>query len=303
MKLTDLLRDFAIKSGISDFDTNPAYKDFLSLTTEIPDNLASAMQTNLMTIESAKANPTLKSHFFAQAYNGVDTELERLIGDDLFDDNFRTEIKGEKSSTQRMVKAWTKQKESLVGKYEAQLAELKKTGKGGSEEAETLRTQINSLNTQIANVRTEYEGKINTLKTEHESELTNLQLEQMLSGYRYAFPAEVPMQARLAAVKAVLLPEITSKGLKIVRKDGNLALLKSDGTDPYNETNQLITLKDLVSKTIADNKLLEVTPPGGGGNNNPPIPPPPPGGAGKLSDQAKSIYERNIANLQPYGQG
>lgn len=303
MKLTDLFRDLAIKSGITDFDSNPAYKDFLSLTTEIPDNVATAMQTNLMTLESAKANGTLKSHFFAQAFNGVDTELERLIGDDIFDDNFRTEIKGEKSSTQRMVKAWTKQKETLVSKYEKELADLKKAGKGGGDEAEALKIQINQLNNQIASVRAEYDTKINTLKSEHEGELTNLQLEQMLSGFRYAFPAEMPMPARIAAVKAVLLPEINSKGLKIVRKDGNLALLKSDGTDPYNETNQLITLKDLVSKTMADNKLLEVTPPGGGGQHNPPNPPPPPGGAGKLSDQAKSIYERNIANLQPDGQG
>jgi hypothetical protein len=64
VKATDLLKKLMTKAGIT-YDGD--------LTVEIPDDIATSLDNQLLTIAAATNNhPDVKKVYFAQAYNGLD---------------------------------------------------------------------------------------------------------------------------------------------------------------------------------------------------------------------------------------
>lgn len=280
MKIVDLFTDLAKKAGITDL-TDPKYKDFLASSLEIDDDAAKKIQSSLFNEDAAKANEKIKNHFYAVLMNGVDTELDRLLDDEDFTDEDKNSIKAVNSSTKRMVSTYQKK----VEKLNARLEEIKK-GKGEKEkpgEADKLREDINSLNKKLGENKIEYESKLKAEQDKHVSAMNEKELDFLLSAYNYAFPKEMKLPAKIAAVKAVIMPEINSKGLKLVSNNGTLELLKSDGTKYFNEANQETSLTQYIDKVLADNKLLAVSDPNAG-NGNGSDPPPTGGQDGKVDN-------------------
>lgn len=269
MKLVDLFTDLAKKAGITDL-TDPKFKDFLSSQLEIDDDTAKKIQSELFNMEAAKANQTLRSHFHAQSMRGVDTEVDRWLTDEDYSDDDKTEIKGLDSSTKKMVTAYNKK----IAKLNARMEEIKKgTGKQAQPgELEKLRNDINVLNADIGKIKADHASEITKLNEQHIAKMNEKDLDFILSSYNYAFPKEMKLPAKIAAVKAVLMPELTSKGLKLAGNNGTLELQKSDGTKYFNEANQETSLTQFIDKVLADNNLLAVAEPnpgGGGGTGTP----------------------------------
>lgn len=287
MKLNDLFKDLATKAGVD--LKNPALADVLAINAELPDDVAQVLQANLLTMESAKNNPAIKSHYFAQAMGGVDTELERIWADpELFTADEIAEMKKEFSSTKRMVQTISKQREKL----EAKLKAVEAGGKAKPGEADELRNKINELNLSIGGVKQTYEDKITALNAQHATELTNIALDMHLGTYTYSMPKDTPAGAKIAAAKAVLMPEITNKGLKLERINGVLQLLKADGTKYFNELQQEVSFSDFANKLLAENKMLAASV---GAGDPPPPPPPGAGGAGKNADLLAQVNQ-DLAN-------
>ena len=96
-KLGTLISSLAVKAGI---DANsPALIDLLSKAelsnTEIADEIGNALDTSLISLDAAKHNQALKSHYFAQALNGIDAEAARIMDEYGFEDDLKKTVLAE----------------------------------------------------------------------------------------------------------------------------------------------------------------------------------------------------------------
>jgi len=260
MKIGDFLNTFAVNSGTPKDDAGLLSllqnKELASI--DIPDSIASKINSNYFTLDSAKNNPTLKSHFFAQALNGVDSELNKIMTDLQLEDTVKQELLSEQSTHKRT---------SQLIKKVAEL-EKSKASKAPGEKAE-LDRQIADLNGQIATLKssTIAKSEYDALLNKHESELTNIKLNSILSDYNYSLPKEMAQELKLSTAKIALENSLKEKGVKIVRENGELKLKTSTDTDYYVD-NKPVTIKDFADSVLAQNKLLVVS-----GNNNTPATP------------------------------
>ncbi len=296
MKVVELFTDLAKKAGITDL-TDPKYADFLSSNLEIDDDTAKKIQSELFNFEAAKANPKVKGHFFAQAMNGVDTEVDRWLTDEDFNDEDKTLIKSQESSTKKMVTAYQKK----IEKMSTRLKDIE-AGKGKKEtpgEADKLREDINKLNAEKGTLIADHNKQIQALKEQHTEALNERDLDMILGSYNYVFPKEMKLPAKIAAVKAVLNPELKTKGLKLQAVEGSLVLVKSDGTKYFNDQNQETTLSQFIDKVLADNNLLAVSDPNSGnsGGSNPPPPTTTTGNPGKGDPALLKQIQSDMANV------
>jgi hypothetical protein len=254
---TDLLKKLFAKAGVT-FDGD--------LAQEIPDEVATSLDNSLLTIEAALNNhPKVKKKYFAEAYNGLDAELESAANEFGLDDALRAELKAEPSSTKRAVALARKIKELESSKQGAD-----------SGKTTTLQAQINELHTKLAD-QVKREGE---LKSTYEGQIKGIhiqsKLDNLLSGYKTVYD-ELPSEAKQAAIKALLTKELQDSDAEFTFDErGGLSLVKKDGTK---------ILK--VSEPAASNGNIQNTP----GTNN---------GATKTANpalssaisEARSNYER-----------
>ncbi len=109
-----LIAHLAKKSGIPDDDQNLiGILSNAELTrVNVPNELFNSIDNRLLSIDDAKNNhPLVKAHYFAQAYNGLDSELDRVKDELGIDDATWQDLQGERSSTKRAVALAKKVKE------------------------------------------------------------------------------------------------------------------------------------------------------------------------------------------------
>lgn len=259
----ELINALAIQSGISADDeglkallTNPQ----LSQIT-VPEAVESSIQSNLLTLESAKNNPKVKAHFTALAYNGLDAEIQNTMNTLGFDEATKAEILAEGSSTKRAALLSVKAKEIAEKQAADKYAE---SGKGKDE----LNRQIESLNGQINSMKEQHEQAIASKVAEHRGQLQDLSLRNLLSGYNYALP--LSPEANVQTAMSLLQTELAAKGLKVGLSDNNeLTLTTNEGTK-YFPNNKEVGVKDFADEVLGKHKLLQAK-----GSPTPPAPTPP----------------------------
>lgn len=274
-QLGELLNKLAIQSGIDANDEG--LKALLSNPTvsayDVPDAIASSIQSNLLTVESAKHNPTLKSHFYALAYNGLDTELNGLMTELGIDDTLKSELMKETSSTKRA---------SLLTKKVKELESKKANGDGGDKTK--LTEQINALNEQIANEKQSRTELETNLRKGFLDEKKSLLLENILSGYNYAMP--ISQEANVMTAVNLLNSELAQQGLKVdLTEDNKLSLITSEGTKFFDK-NVAVDVKTYVDGVLGKHKLIQTKP------ANQPAPAPTPQAPGQ-----QPVSSSNFANV------
>jgi len=266
--LGELLNKLVAQAGL---DTeSESVKALLSNPTvsgyEIDPAIANGITSNLMTVESAKNNPTLKNHFYALALNGVDSEINNLVGSMQLEQNVVDELNAEKSSTKRVGLLINKVKELESAKLNAN-----NTGK------ERLNEQIEALNSQINSLKETHANEMKAQLTTHRENIKDLQINTLLSAYDYALPTDKDVS--ILTAKQVINGELAKQGAKVVLNDNNeLTLQTNEGTDLY-INNEKVNFKGLAESTLANHKLLKtVEKPnpvnqtlGGGQNQQPPM--------------------------------
>lgn len=225
--------------------------DLLSVNAQIPDDLVNAVNSNLMTLDTAKNNIELKKYFHAQALNGIDAELKNVLSELELDDESKQAIESETSSYKRVSKSLKLVKE-LEGK------KLQANTKGEKTE---LQKEIDRLNNEIKTTKVQMQEKESEFNTKLESTLTEYQLNSILSSKNYAF-GDMPKDVLTLTAKNLLQSALTSKGVKIVRHNDNLKLVRAEAPDlDYRENNTPVNIGDFVDRVLADNKLLKVSEP------------------------------------------
>lgn len=245
---TDLLKKLLSKAGVS-YDGD--------LTTEIPDEVATSLDNSLLTIDAALNNhPKVKKKYFAEAYNGLDAELESLVSEFGLDDTIKSELKSEPSSTKRAV--------ALVKK----IKELESQKQGAdSGKTNTLQAQINELHTKLADqVKRE-----NELKSAYDKQIKGIhiqsKLDNLLGGYKTIYD-ELPSEAKQAAVNALLNKALQDSDAEFTFDEkGGLSLVKKDGTNIFGDNHTQLTPQSFIDKTFSASKILKVSEPSASNGN------------------------------------
>ena len=266
MKLTTAILSLFEKAGI------PATNEHLSalienaaLTeVEVEPVLFNTLDSRLMTKEIALQHPDIrkemKKTFFAEAYNGLDAELNDAFEKYGIAEEDRTKFLNEKSSTKRAV---------MLFDY---LHNIKKPDANANKDLETLRTQVNTLNGQITTLKKEHETAIKKKESEYNTALLNHSIMTDLSGFQYAFPKEMDRTIIMQTAKSILDAQLAARGAVVVIEGGVKKLKTAEGTDFVDESNRTVSYDDFVKTTLANAKVLQASKPD---NPNPPNPIPP----------------------------
>lgn len=218
----------------------------------IPDDIATSVDNQLLTIAAATNNhPDVKKVYFAQAYNGLDAEIDGLITEYALSDDVKNEIIKAGGSTKKAV--------ALVRK----IKELSEKGSPDDKAAaKKLGEQIVELNNKLA---TEIQKQTN-LKTEYDNQLQQIKIKTKLGtiigGYKTMFD-ELDPQAKEAAIDALLTKALQDSDAEFkFDEKGSLSLIKKDGTNLFGDNHTLVTPTSFIDKSLS--KILKVTDPSKG---------------------------------------
>lgn len=249
----DFIVDIAQKAGIpkenehltallaSDADLFNKYK--------IPDELATQLDSTLVSLKSAKENhPDIKNHYFAAAYNGLDSEIDSLMDEMGVPDDLKLVVKNEKSSTKRAALLTRKIKELEAAK--------KNTDSKG--EKESLQNTINQLNTELRATKDGIEG----IKSEYDKKYKALELRyalnDLLGEYKTVFD-EMPKPARNAAINALIEKALQDKNAEFTMdENGQIKLVRKDGANVFGDDNRPWDSRILIDHTLSQNKILKI---------------------------------------------
>lgn len=258
-KAIDFLKTLITKAGgnLDDEKIKPLLAA-LNIETELPDEITTLIDNGLLSLNAAKnSHPEIKNHYFALAYKGVDSEIERLIAEEKLPDEIAAEIRAESSSTKRAALIARKLKE----------LEAKKSTAGNSEKAQ-LNSQILELNNQL---RAEKES-INKIKEGHQKDLTGVKLKyalrNILSQYK-TIHDELDPDTKQIILDAVINKHLAAKKASFgVTDSDELTLAGEGGTNLFTEDNRLLTPKAFLEKVLADEKILKVNDQNNNNQNN-----------------------------------
>lgn len=257
MKILDLINTLATKAGKQN---EQAIKDLLSRADlqniDLSDEVANAINNSLLTVDGAKNNPLLKSHFTALALGSADTEILNTIKTLELGDEVEREITGTANTYEKQRKLTAKLKETVDALKAAK-------GDGNGKDIEKYTTQINNLNAQISQLKesTVAKSELDTLKKQHESQLIDLGIGTKLSGFKYAND-KVPAKVNVITAKSILTDALKDKKAIVIRdENGDLKLKRADdpALDFYDESQKAVSFDDFTNKILAENKLLAVS--------------------------------------------
>lgn len=236
------------KAGIA--ADNPLLKLLLSspelANVQVPDELVTAVDTGLLSIDAAKNNhPEIKKVYTAAAYDGMDKHLISILGSDTFDDADLAEIKNEKSTSKKYEIAISKLKAAKASAKGADKDEINRQLTAAHEAARIAKQEVET-------VRSEYEGKIKGIHLDSA-------LSALISNYKTIFD-ELPGKAKLTAMKATLEQALQDKNAMLaVDENGNLTLSTKDGYNVFGSNQQQLTPQSFLDQSFAP--ILKVSGP------------------------------------------
>jgi hypothetical protein len=240
MLLSELIENAAVRSGIKNDDPsliallgNPA------IQIEVDNTIAESVSKNLMDLNAAKANPLVKAHFTSTALSTVDAKIAELIAEyELSED-----ILADKSTYNKLdlVKAALKEKIAAAGK------------KPDSPEA---KQQIEALQAQLNNLKTEKEQAVNEVKQQWENERLNNAISNQFNAYQWN--DSIPAAVRETVVKSLLDQELQASKAKIKRAENGITLVNAeDETLPFYLENKPVSFKEFTDSLMSKHNLIK----------------------------------------------
>lgn len=258
VKIGTLLNNLAKKAGYN--TESPEFTDILSANLEIPDELNDALNTRLMTEDSAKNNPALKKHFRSSILDGVDKNILSLFDEFEFDDASRQEITGIENTYERIPAIAKK-----IRDLEAQKGAAGKTDKA------QLQEQINKLNQEKAQLIKQYDDQIKQIRQEAQNEITTTLFRNSLAEVDLA-EDQFDRETMLTLAEQRLNKELTAQGAKVVNRNGTLTLVQaSDEALDFYQDNKLVNYREFRDKVLSGAKIIKVNKTPAGPAGTPPI--------------------------------
>jgi hypothetical protein len=290
MQIGTLLANLAKKSGID--ATDPKLAAALSIQSEIPDEFANKIETELLTVEAAKSHNDVYSHIKGKELTQYETAVKKLLDGLGLDDDAKALITGEQKSGAKFQIIQDKINELIAAKVQAP--------KG--EKAE-LQKEIEKLQADLRTVKESETKQIEALNATHAEELKNERLYNLLSTKTYVFPKEMPIHLQVETARNTVNAALATKGFKIISENGQPKLVKLDGSKPFDEKHVEMQLQPFIDGTLAANGLLLVNKPAEPPKSGAAVPPIIPGGSSQLnnSDFASLLDTQLTEAVGAYG--
>ncbi len=204
-----------------------------------------------MTLDIAKKHPTVKAHYDAIIFSGIDSRVKDLATEFGLEPADITAIDAEKNSYEKV---------KLLQKFAKAKTEKSFEGLSKSDKAQ-LAEEIKKLNADIVSVRDNAQKEISAAKEKAEADTLNYAFDSALGSKKYA-NKDIPAEVNVLTAKNLLQSELQKRGAKLVRKDGKLALVSATNPElEFIENNKVVSFSDLTDSILANNKLLEVSDP------------------------------------------
>jgi hypothetical protein len=250
-QLGTLIKLLAEKSGL-DVNSKPVV-DLLSINASIGDEAFNAFKTfldGMLTVESAKNNPTLAAYFKSKVLLPIDSEIDKLVEEFGFDEEQKAAFKEEKSTYTKVRKL-----AELTRLLEVEKTDL--AGKGKS----ALQDELDKLNVQLANEKLSADARLQAIESSAAQQVLDYAFNSELRGKNYA--DSIPEAIRITGAKELVHKELAAKGLKVLRTtDDKLKLVTADNPDStYTENNKEVPFGDFVDKLLASHAMLKVSGP------------------------------------------
>lgn len=251
--LEKLLQKAGVDTSSDEFTSLIQKKELL---VEIPDTINTSL-TSLMSLNEAKNNQQIKSHFKAEALDPFNNKIVNWLTEHGVDEATAKQI-SEDNNTYNKVEVAIKKIAELKDK------QSNSTSKGQTAE---LERKINELSAQlsktVSEAQREKEEAINAIRQQYDNEFTEMQINQIIASKPLPGQFGVDIETKIAreflnkklAEKNAALKKIDGK-LKIVAKDDDKLLIFDNGKE--------LDLDTLTNLALAENKFLKVSDNGGG---------------------------------------
>ena len=252
--LAEFISNLAAKAGLKADDAELLeLVQNKALAIDIPDTLVNALEQNIHSLQSAESK--IKNKLKAEIYNGLDAEFDRMMDDAGMDDAVKSEFSSKKfdSSIKRAVAISNK------------ISELTTKSNSGGKDSQKYIEEINKLKSDLSALATSHKTEMEKVMAENESNLTNIEINSMLSGYNYGL-GDIDKDIKLLTAKTMLEKALANDSAKIVRKDGKLMLTAGDGSKFFDKNNIEKDLKSYTEGVIST--ILKATDPAQRQSNN-----------------------------------
>lgn len=256
MKLAQHITNQAKKLGID--TTTDEFKTFITgvAELEIPDAVATKLETGLFSFEAAKSNTDLTKYFRAANLDPADQRMLAVateLGIDLDDD-----FKGTNNSYDKIAK---------LGKLALE-AGKKKAGAANPGEATKWADKEREYNDQIRQLKEGKTASDSAWQQKLDDRDRNHALEKMLFGKDYIFPKEMDRDAQINTARTIVENELNRAGFKIKIDNGQLKIVNAEGQPAYDTNNAAIEPDNYFTGVLTRNKILKVNDAGGGNGGN-----------------------------------
>jgi len=220
------------------------------LDLELPDELASVLQSKLYTQEDAQKNADIKKHFNGATHATFKEKLMELLNDEEFgfDDNEKSEI-GKVTNTFEMPKAIA----TAIKRKEGQ-----KVVSTSGREKQQLQAEIDQLKAKFTETQTGYEAKLAEKDAETKNVIRQFLKRQAIAGKPLtdALDKDILVDTIITGVDRLL----REQGAELEMNEYNDFKLvqAADKALPFRMNNKDVSYDELVTQYIADKKLIKV---------------------------------------------
>lgn len=261
MILGDFLNNLAVKAGIKIDDAD--LKSLLSTPDlqkiQVPDNIASTIDSSLLSVDQAKNNhPAIAPHYKAQALNAVDVRLETIMNSAGLSQEVITELKGIKNTYERI--------DAITNKViEATNA---KAGAKGGEDKSAIQKQLEETLEKLRDAEKDANSKVAAIEQQRKQDLINFQLQGLYSGKKTIYD-ELAANVKTMSLSNIINNSLQEKGAEfVIGADGVLTLQKKDGTTFIGANHSPVTPQQFIDDAFAQNKVIILN-----DKSNPGVPP------------------------------
>ena len=260
MTLRDFLNQQGKRAGLAEDSDFAMMLSASSLgDIEVPEPIAQKFESNLLTLDIAKNNLDLKTHFIRNFMMGYDEEIVSLAKNSPLPGEVIEEIKATKNSGDKV---------KLAFKHLNELVE--KAGKS------TTKAQSEEYVAKIAEAQAKYDEAVRksqsdvaAVESKYVNRMQDLWEKAQLAGIQWN--DAIPESARVPAYKAVISDKLNSLGGKVVfDPDSNQARIVNakDESLPLVVSGKEFGYSDLQALVLQENKFLK-EPGMGGGSSSP----------------------------------
>lgn len=249
IKVGEFVKKLADKVGNID-QNSQEFIDILSSSVEMDDTIVNSILENTLTMSTASQHPAVRNKIRAEVFNGIDKNIENQLNAWEIGEEARTQVLSEPDTFKRLKLMETKIKEHIEG--------VKGTGKSKSDAEEALKAQVAKLTTDYKTLQDNFTAEKNNIINEHQGQLINFQLQNMLVGKNYALPKEMASEMKTSIAMQALQAKLGLDGYVIKNEAGKLNLFTKEGTIALDKQNSQILIDKYVDEVLVQNKLVDL---------------------------------------------